>query len=116
MVQLDGPIIPDYAGVGDPNEGHYAGLPGKIYAKILMELWTEIAPTGAYWNPVNIVSDNRLGAMEADTSTYTFTLPAGGSARVDIQLLYRRAYMEFMDQKGWNVPDILMHEERLDLP
>ncbi len=47
----DGPTIPEYGGVGDPADGYYAGLPGSIYAKILMELWTETTPTGAYWNP-----------------------------------------------------------------
>jgi len=116
LIQVDGSMIPDYGGVGDPNEGYYAGLPGKIYAKTLMELWTEITPTGAYWNPVKIISDNRLAAFEADTSTYTFTAPTDGKVAVEIKLLYRRAYKELMDQKGWDVPDIIMNEKQLDFP
>ena len=65
------------AGVGDPAKGYYAGLPGKGYAKILMELWTEITPTGAYWNPTRVVSDNRLPAFASDASTYAFAAPTG---------------------------------------
>ena len=39
LQQVAGPTIPEYGGVGDPDEGYYAGLPGVVYAKILMELW-----------------------------------------------------------------------------
>ncbi len=68
----DGPVIPDWGGIGDPEDGYYAGLPGKAYAKILQETWTEIMPSGAYWNPTRIVSDNRLAAFESDTSSFVF--------------------------------------------
>jgi hypothetical protein len=112
----DGAIIPDYGGIGKPEEGYYAGLPGKIYAKILTELWTEVSPSGAYWNPVRIASDNRLSAMEADTSTFSFASPAGVNFSVSVKLLYRRAFIELMDQKGWDVPDILMVEKQITLP
>ena len=116
LIQEEGPTIPDYGGVGDSDKGYYAGLPGKVYAKILAELWTEVTPTGAYWNPVQVVSDNRLAAFEADISTYIFTVPKSGQASIDIKLLYRRAFIELMDQKGWEVADILMAEKQLAIP
>ncbi|MEW5938335.1 MAG: carboxypeptidase regulatory-like domain-containing protein [Chloroflexota bacterium] len=116
----EGPIIPDYGGVGDPNDGYYAGLPGKIYAKILMELWTEIAPTGAYWNPTRLIGDNRLAAFESDTSVYVFqtsqTSQVSETCEVSVKLIFRRAFKSLMDQKGWDVPDILMEEEKLTIP
>jgi hypothetical protein len=108
LTQVDGPTIPDYGGVGDQRKGYFAGLPGKIYAKILAELWTEITPTGAYWNPTRIVSDNRLAAFAIDVSTYTFAAPPGTPITVEVTLLYRRAFKQLMDQKGWDVPDIIM--------
>ena len=114
--QLEGPTIPEYGGVGDPEKGYFAGLPGKIYAKVLMELWTEITPTGTYWNPTRIVSDNRLAAFESDTSTYFFSMPLDRRADVKVTLLFRRAFRELMDQKGWNVADILMEEATLTIP
>ena len=72
LKQVDGPQIPDYGGIGNPDDGYYAGMPGKIYAKILMELWTEVVPTGAYWNPTRIVSDNRIPAIQNDTTQICF--------------------------------------------
>jgi hypothetical protein len=42
---LSGQTIPEWGGVGDPAKGYYAGLPGKIYSKVLRELWTDIYPT-----------------------------------------------------------------------
>jgi hypothetical protein len=108
-----GETIPEWGGVGDPNLGYYAGLPGKAYAKILSELWTESEPTSAYWNPTRIVSDNRIAAFETDDSTYIFAAPIDGKASIKITLLFRRAFKELMDQKGWNVPDILMEQQTL---
>lgn len=115
LTLFEGETIPEWGGVGDPALGYYAGLPGKGYAKILSELWTEIEPTGAYWNPTRIVSDNRIAAFDADISTFTFTLPENGKVNVEIKLLFRRAFKELMDQKGWDIPDIVMNEEILTM-
>ncbi|MBI5954884.1 MAG: carboxypeptidase-like regulatory domain-containing protein [Chloroflexi bacterium] len=113
---LKGETIPAWGGIGDPKRGYYAGLPGKGFARILRELWTEIEPTGSYWNPTRIISDNRIGAFETNTSTYIFALPEGGNVSVKITLLFRRAFKELMDQKGWDVPDIVMEEEEMVVP
>jgi len=113
---LEGSTVPEWGGVGDPNKGYYAGLPGKGFAKILMELWTEITPTGAYWNPTRVVSDNRIPAFGSDTGTYTFTAPEEGKVSINVSLLYRRAFIQLMDWKGWNVPDIVMDTERVEIP
>ncbi len=108
---LEGEIIPEWGGIGDPNLGYYAGLPGKGFAKILSELWTEMIPTGSYWNPTRIISDNRIAAFETDISTYVFSASSNGKLHVKITLFFRRAFKELMDQKGWDVPDIPMEEE-----
>jgi hypothetical protein len=108
---LDGPTLPDWAGEGDAAKGYYAGLPGKGYAKILRERWTGISPSGSYWNPTEIVSDNRIAANESDSSRYIFSIPATDKAIVDVKLLYRRAFIDLVDQKSWeNIPDILMRQ------
>jgi len=112
----DGPTIPKWGGVGDRAKGYYAGLPGKAFAKVLEELWTEVSPTGAYWNPIREISDNRLPALGKDESSYTFSAPAHGKATVEVNLLFRRAFKNLMDQKGWNVPDVVMAQERIVLP
>jgi hypothetical protein len=112
----DGPTIPKWGGVGDPAKGYYAGLPGKAFAKVLEELWTEVSPTGAYWNPIREISDNRLPALGKDESRYTFAASADGKATVEVKLLFRRAFKSLMDEKGWEVPDVVMTQERIVLP
>ncbi|MBT3338160.1 MAG: carboxypeptidase regulatory-like domain-containing protein [Anaerolineae bacterium] len=119
LEQIEGSVIPKWGGIGNPNEGYYAGLPGNGHAKILMELWTEISPTGAYWNPTHILSDNRIPAMESDTTTYIFQTSENletSEVSVEVKLLFRRAFIELMAQKGWDDADILMEEEIIELP
>ena len=115
LTQTSGPVIPDWAGIGDPADGYYAGLPGTIYAKVLEELWTGVSPSGAYWNHTRVVSDNRIAAMATDSTEYTFSSLKSSAVRVEIQLFYRRAFNELMDQKGWDVPDILMAQESIEV-
>jgi hypothetical protein len=109
--QSDGPVIPQWCGAGDPNEGYYSGLPGKAFAKVLEELWTDVSPTGAYWNPTRLLSDNRIAAFAADSSTYTFLADADDTATVDVVLLFRRAFIDLAAQKDWEVPDIVMESK-----
>jgi hypothetical protein len=116
LVQADGPTVPAWGGIGDPEEGYYGGLPGKAYAKVLQELWTEVMPSGAYWNPTRIVSDNRIAANESDLSTYTFALNTENKAQVKVTLIFRRAFIGVIDQKAWESADIIMEQETLTVP
>lgn len=115
LVQLEGPTIPRWCGTGDPNHGYYAGLAGTAYAKMLEQLWTGIHPTAAYWTMTRIVSDNRIPAFGRDRTTYTFAAPVRGKITVDVRLLFRRAFIELMDQKGWDIADIVMGQKTLIL-
>lgn len=108
---LEGPTLPIWTGVGDPGEGNFAGLPGKAYAKILQDVWTGEMPAASYWNPTKIVSDNRIHALEADGTTYRFEIPEDEPLMIQVQLLFRRAYKQLADRKGWEISDILMAEE-----
>lgn len=112
LTLVDGPTIPDWGGVGDPETGHYAGLPGVLYAKILADFYTGETPTFAYWRQTRLVSDNRIAALESDISTYRFRLPSDGAVTIEARLFFRRAFIELMDVKGWDTPDILMEQER----
>jgi hypothetical protein len=104
---LDGPTLPEWT-------GNYAGAPGRAYAKLLRDDWTGEMPTAAYWRPVTIVEDTRLAAMETDVSRYEFE-PPDGAAAVDVQLIFRRAFQELAEQKGWDDPDILMERTTIDI-
>ena len=116
LAQLDGPTVPEWGGVGgDPSQGYYAGLPGTAYARILEEAWTRVSPTGAYWNPTRVLSDNRIAAFATELSSHTFAAPAEGPVGVEVTLLFRRAFIELIDQKDWDLQDIVMERVSLTL-
>jgi hypothetical protein len=115
LSQVEGETVPEWGGVGDSQKGYYAGLPGKGFAKLLAELWTDVSPTGAYWNQTRLVSDNRLAAFATDSSRYVFTDVPSGSLKISVRLIYRRAYRLLADQKGWQIPDILMEAAEIEV-
>jgi hypothetical protein len=98
---LEGPTLPEWA-------DDYAGQPGRGYAKILEELWTEVSPTGAYWNPTRVLSDTRLAAFAKDESRYTFAAPSNGQTRVEARLIFRHAFKALARLKGWELKDVVM--------
>jgi len=102
----DGPLLPEWT-------GNYAGQPGQYYAKILEDEWTGESPTASYWRDIRLVEDTRLPAFATDVSRYTFAAPAEGSATVEARLVFRRAFQQLMEWKGWDDPDILMEEETI---
>jgi hypothetical protein len=99
-----GPVLPDWT-------GDYAEQPGQYYAKILEDEWTGESPTGAYWRDIRLVEDTRLAAFETDISRYAFAAPAEGFVTVEARLIFRRAFQQLMEWKGWDDPDIVMEEE-----
>jgi len=113
LLLLEGPTLPAWAGVGDPEQGYYAGLPGMDFALILEELWTEISPSGAYWNPTRVVEDTRLEPFVEVESTYRFNALKKDELNIVVRVLLRRAFIDLMDQKGWSDPDVLMAEQVL---
>ena len=123
LSQVDGDRVPIWGGFGDiafqdPNIKLYAGLPGKIFANLLVEQDTNVSPTIAYWNETNYAwagelsqnkydySDTRLIPGLVDTSKYSFDIPDQGNVTVTLRLIYRFAFYDLMRQKGWNRPDI----------
>ena len=110
----DGPVLPDWT-------GNYAGQPGQYYAKILEDEWTGESPTGAYWRDIRLVEDTRLAAFETDVSRYTFALSGTVGDRpqqavtVEARLIFRRAFQQLMEWKGWDDPDIVMEEEIIQM-
>ncbi len=92
--------IHDLGGVGDPAQGYYAGLPGKLYAKINEDA-TGKGPT-FFTDAVKITADNRLAPLEKDTTSYSFELPAdGGELHVRARVIYRRSWRALTDAKKW---------------
>jgi hypothetical protein len=94
-----------------PWGGAEAGLAGKAFAKVLRDVESGEAPVVSYWKQTLIESDNRIAALESDVSAYAFTAPAGGgTVTVTAELVFRRAFQDVMDERGWDTPDIVMEE------
>ena len=116
--QVDGDVIPVWGGVGTTTPygmEAYGGLPGRIFANLLVDKDTNIAPTAAYWNPTklavedtvnNISSDTRLEPGKTNESQYSFSIPSNGDVYVSVKLMYRYAFFDLALQKGWVRPDI----------
>jgi hypothetical protein len=94
-------VVPDYAGVGDPSQGDFAGLPGKGFAKIFTDGTTE----GVFFTEATaIASDNRIPAGGTDWSDYAFELPTSAQVvSVEAKLLYRRAFRSLVLEKNWTL-------------
>jgi len=115
LVQLDNQKVPDYGGTGTA-ANNYAGKPGKGYAKVLQELWTEVSPTIAYWRQTKILEDTRISARATDVTKYEFQAPANGNVTIEARLIYRRAFIDLAKVKKWNVDDIEMEKVGVALP
>ena len=87
-------------GSGDPAAGYYAGLPGKLYAKVNHDA-NDQGPT-FFTDATGIRFDNRIPALSTDATEYRFELPAqGGDVQVGAVLIYRRAFRFLVDAKQW---------------
>jgi hypothetical protein len=109
LPQTSGPVVPFWGGA-------QSGLPGKAYAKVLQDALSGQYPVVSYWKQAFIRSDNRLPAFGSDSSEYGFLAPqAGGTVTVTAELRFRRTIQAEMDQRGWNIPDILMATQQVTL-
>jgi hypothetical protein len=122
LAQVEGERIPNWGGIGNPSmesQGikSYGGLPGKIFANLLVEKDTNISPTASYWNQTKFAyenekpkgnSDTRLEPDKPDPSEYFFSMPSNGGITVTITLIYRFAFFDLMVQKGWVRPDVIV--------
>ncbi|MEM7166170.1 MAG: carboxypeptidase regulatory-like domain-containing protein [Planctomycetota bacterium] len=89
-------------GVGNPAQGYYSGLPGKLFAKVL-EDGTGAAPV-LFTEATAVQFDTRILPLATDTTNYTFAIPANtGGIEVRARLIYRRAFRVLVDAKNWTV-------------
>jgi len=93
-------VVHDLGGIGDPAQGYYAGLPGKFFAKVNHDASLQ-GPT-FFTDATGIQFDNRIPALETDTSSYSFRVLNGtGAVHVRARLIYRRAFRFLVDAKAW---------------
>ena len=108
ITQKSGPVLPEW--ISD-----FVGLPGTYFAKILQDDWTGETPTAAYWRDITLIEDTRIAAFETAENRFVFDAASEGPYTVQVQLLYRRAYQQLMELKGWDDADILMEDAVIEI-
>jgi len=99
LVYTGDQVVHELGGLGDPEDGYYAGQPGRFFAKVNHDA-NGGSPT-FFTDATGIVFDNRIPALETDHSSYTFAVPETASVRVRARLIYRRAFRFLVDAKQW---------------
>jgi outer membrane receptor for ferrienterochelin and colicins len=92
--------VSELGGVGSPERGYFAGLPGKMYATV-NETAAGVGPT-LFTDAARIRSDTRIPALATDRTVYPFRLEGTEPVRVRARLIYRRAWRQLVDAKGWS--------------
>ncbi|MBI4816088.1 MAG: carboxypeptidase regulatory-like domain-containing protein [Deltaproteobacteria bacterium] len=112
LTQTGGPTIPDYGGEGT-SERDLAGKPGKGYAKVVGDgLGARNVP---FWRASEVLEDTRIRAGESEVLEFRFALPkSGGPVEARVSLIYRRAFLELVRQKGWMMDDLVIGNERIE--
>jgi hypothetical protein len=107
-----GPTLPASAGVGEAAAGHFAGLPGKLFARQIVD---EQGQTPIpFWRPNRELADTRLFPDRPDTGEWSF--PAAEVKQVRVRLIYRRFYHAVATQKRWPDNERLIVDQRHDAP
>jgi len=110
LALAEGEILPEWA-------GDVAGSAGQAYAKILRDTLTGELPTFSHWRMVEVVEDTRIPALSSRNGTFHFAMPESDGATVadgveiEVLLIYRRAFQQLQEWKGWTDPDILLASE-----
>lgn len=113
---LSGPILPDFAGVGDPAAGNFADEPGKAFALVTKNGITQDAPV-PNWLTTEISYDSRIPAHQTDSSLYVFDLSGlTDTSLIQIQasLIYRAVYKPWADAKGWDMREYAMADTTMN--
>jgi len=102
LVQISGDTIHDLGGIGDPTLGNFAGLPGKLFAKINQDAAGNQGIV--FTEATSISSDNRIIALSTDTTSVSFDVSGlNDDVTVQSRLIYRRAPKYMVDAKNWTI-------------
>lgn len=93
-------VLPPEAGVGNPAIGQLAGLPGKLYGRLIEDAGGN-GPV-PFTDAVAERFNTRIPAGVTDVTNYTFSgPPTGGDVTFRARLIHRRAWRSLVEDKGW---------------
>ena len=114
LARQSGPVIPSAGGEGPREAGNFAGMPGKLYGKLLR------GPGGyspaPFWQAIALDSDTRLRPDESAQTRFDFQPgDSPGTARLHATLLYRRFYKSILDEKSWPDADVILADKTIEI-
>ncbi|HHK74332.1 MAG TPA: hypothetical protein ENJ57_04105 [Rhizobiales bacterium] len=117
--------LPPLAGFGNPKTGKrgpgdWAGMPGKIYAKVYQskvvpKLGRPLVGVGGFAAD-KVLFNTLLQPKAPDHAEFAFDMTGvKGKLLVKTRLVYRWAFKPIADKKGWNMQDLAMRSVELEV-
>jgi len=105
LQMLSGDRLPEWTGVGKPEQGNFAGLPGAVFARILKDDRGRLHVP--FWQATGIAMDTRIRPKTTVTRTYEFALAdPDDEPTAEARLVYRPVVRPLAKMKSWDVKDI----------
>lgn len=106
---ISGQTLPAWTGTGPRKQGNYAGLPGKVFSKILAD--SAGKKNVPFWQADTIIADTRIKPKTTVTAKFKFKINNPDDEPMAFaKLIYRPFTKSLARIKKWDVKDILITE------
>lgn len=97
---LEGPRVAALGGVGSPDDGYLAGIPGRLYGRADSDDQGHVP--AFFTEAVGTAFDVRIPALREDILEFRYAYEDGaGPLQLQARAIYRRAWRDLIDAKGW---------------
>jgi len=105
LKMINGGRLPEWAGKGNAGGGHYAGLPGAAFARILGDDQGNLHVP--FWKATRVVSDTRIRPKKTVELKFEFAIEdSEDEPTAEASLIYRPVIRPLAEIKNWDVKDI----------
>jgi hypothetical protein len=107
LKMLSGTRLPAWAGQGNPAKGNFAGLPGKVFARVLQDDRGNL--NVPFWKATGVAFDSRIRPKKTVTLEFTFAVKdPDDEPTAKAKLIYRPVFKDLAAIKNWKTEDILI--------
>jgi len=107
LKMIKGNRLPDWAGKGKAETGHYAGLPGSVFARVLGDDDGNL--NVPFWKATRVVSDTRIRPKKSVELKFEFIVEdPEDEPTAEANLIYRPVIKPLATIKNWDAKDILI--------
>jgi hypothetical protein len=107
LKMINGGRLPEWAGKGNAGDGHYAGLPGAAFARILGDDQGNLHVP--FWKATRVVSDTRIRPKKTVELKFEFAIEdSEDEPTAEASIIYRPVIRPLAEIKNWDVKDIVI--------